>query len=262
MQIRSFVKNTFAAIACCSALYANSAIAGHHKCDIELEYGVIIDQDHIRIMDSFKTVLQINGDRQLFIRGEWIMLDEQSTRLLKEYSLGLRKEVPTMVNIAMDGISIGFEAINQVVNALSGSSSPALKEQFEGLKFRFKKKFDHTDNIFYIAPQSLVELDDFFEDELTHEINEIITDSLGAMLLALGEAINTENRFEGEHTDFGEQMEILSAEIEQQLTEKSGKLQEHAYQFCESLREIDSIETQLQERVPALKEYDVVTLKD
>lgn len=250
------------AITWLGALVATPTLAEHHKCDIELEYGVLIEHDHIRIMDRYKTILQINGDNQLFVRGEWIVLDDESTQLLNTYSLGLRREVPMMVSIAMDGISLGFEAVNEVVSALSGSSSPALKEQFEGLKFRFKKKFDHTDNIFYIAPQSLDELDDFFEDELTHEVNEIITDSLGAMLLALGEAINTENQFEGQDTDFGEKMEKLSQEVELQLSQKSGKLQEHAHRFCDSLRGLNDIEEQLQQRVPLLRDYDVVKLKD
>lgn len=262
MCIIPFAKKLVPALLCCSAFLAGSANAEHHKCDIELEYGVIIEQEQIRVMGAKKTLLQINDDQQLFINGTWVQLDAETTELLRAYSQQLRTEIPMMVSIAMDGISLGFDAINQVVSALSGSSSPALKEQFEGLKFRFKRKFDHSDNIFYIAPQSLDELDDFFEDELTHEVNDIITDSLGAMLLALGEAINRENEFEGEHTDFGEKMEQLSAEIEQQLSEKSGKLQEHAHKFCESLRNVDRIETQLQQRVPELREYDVVKLKD
>lgn len=262
MLNNSILKNIFASLTLCSALFANTAMAAYDSCDIELKYGVIIEQDDVRIMGPRKTVIQINDDKQLFVNGEWIMLDEPTTKLLTEYSLGLRTEIPKMVSIAMDGITLGFEAINQVVNTLSGSASPALKEQFEGLKFRFRKKFDHTGDIFYIAPQSLNELDDFFEDELTSEVNEIVTDSLGAMLLALGEAINTEGDLEGNKVDFGEQMEQLSAQIEKQLSEKSGKLKAHAHQFCQSLRGLDRIETQLQQRVPILMDYDVVALKE
>ena len=44
------------------------------QCSINLNYGVIIDPKHIRIVEKAKTQVQINNADQLFIRGREIPL--------------------------------------------------------------------------------------------------------------------------------------------------------------------------------------------
>ena len=38
------------------------------QCDINFNYGVIIDPAHLRIVDHGQTYVQINGQHQLFVR--------------------------------------------------------------------------------------------------------------------------------------------------------------------------------------------------
>ncbi len=244
-----------------TSCFATSVSAG--ECHIELEHGLIITPEHIRVMDKNRTVLQINNDEQLFIQGYWKQLSEPEQLLLRQFSEGLRREVPEIVDIAMDGVSLGIDAINQIIDGVSGGSAPLIKRQFEEIKFRFKERFNHTDDIFYIAPQSLDEIDDFFEDELSEKIKAVVSESLGAILIALSEALSSaETNYEINHDDFGERMEKLSKQIDIKLSEKSTVLEAKAQLFCEHLKELDEIETALQKSVPELHRFDIVRSKD
>ncbi len=233
-------------------------------CEIELKYGILITPEHIRILERHFTQIQINHDEQLFINGEWIQLEVHEIELLKSFSKGLRNEVPQIVGIAMEGAEIGLTALDKIMNGIADNADGDLfKEEFDSFRARFKQKFNQFDDKFYIAPQSLDKLDDFFEDELGQEVKKVVTGSLSAVLIALSEAINSnDSGLERDVMDVSEQLERLESKIEQQLSVKSLVLQRKAKQFCDRLTELNKTESELQVMVPELRNYDVVKLKD
>lgn len=234
------------------------------SCDIQLQYGILITPEHIRILNRNTTTVQINNDEQLFINGEWIQLESHEVALLRSFSEGLRTEVPQIVGIAMEGADIGLMALDKIMSGIADTGDEDLfQEEFQDFRSRFKQKFNHIDNKFYIAPQSLDKLADFFEDELGQEIKKVVTGSLGAVLVALGEAINTnESGNERNIVDVSKQLKRLEARIEKQLSAKSEILEKKAHQFCNRLKEINRTERELHVMLPELRQYDLVKLKE
>lgn len=262
--IKRTVISTLAKSTVISSAMLIAGVAQASECDIELNHGLLINSDHIRVMDKHRTKLQINNDEQLFILGEWVKLNPEDTEILRQYSLGLRREVPQIVNIAMEGVEIGLHAIDQVVTGLSGGrSDTSINKHFEEIKFSLKKKFNRTDEHFYIAPQSLNELSDFFEDELGNELKTIVKGSMGSIMVAVGEAMRSEeNSLESTISDMSERMELVSEGIESSLESKTKSLEQKAEQFCHRLIELNKYETKLQQHVPQLLDFDVVSLAE
>jgi hypothetical protein len=259
-QPRKLISRLFVLLALPWMSFASQA----KSCDIELRYGILITPEHIRILDRHLTKIQINHDQQLFINGQWIRLEVHEVALLKSFSEGLRNEVPQIVGIAMEGAEIGLKALDKIMAGIADTGdSDLFHEEFAAFRARFKKKFNHIDNKFYIAPQSLDKLDDFFEDELGQEIKKVVTGSLGAVLVALGEAINSnESGLEKNVIDVSRQLKRLEAKIEQQLSAKSLVLEKKAKQFCDRLTELNKTESELHVMLPRLSSYDVVKLKN
>jgi uncharacterized coiled-coil protein SlyX len=56
-------------------------------------------------------------------------------------------------------------------------------------------------------------------------------------------------------------VEQLISKINLGLDAKAEELEEKSALFCQRLRELDEIETELQQQVPKLKDYDVVIAK-
>ncbi len=238
------------------------SVAQAKACDIQLQYGILITPEHIRILNRNTTTIQINNDEQLFINGDWIQLESHEVALLRSFSKGLRTEVPQIVGIAMEGADIGLMALDKVMSGIADTGDGDLfQEEFAEFRARFKQKFNHFDNKFYIAPQSLDKLANFFQDELGQEIKKVVTGSLGAVLVALGEAINTnESGNERNIVDVSKQLERLEQKIEQQLSAKTEVLEKKATQFCQRLVELNRTESELHVMLPQLKPYDVVKL--
>ncbi len=71
------------------------------ECNMAFRHGILISPEQIRIQNTNRTVFQINQDKDLFIRGEWITLNPAEQELVRQYAQGLRKFVPELVTIAV-----------------------------------------------------------------------------------------------------------------------------------------------------------------
>lgn len=245
-----------------AALFSPLAFA-NYTCDVELGHGLIITDDVIRIVDKGQTRVQINNDEQLFILGRWIQLEESETRTLRLYSKGLRDTVPELVKLATDGVNLGLSTIEQVVTGFADKEPEVLKDQLRYVETALLDKFKKGDDFYYIAPQSLTKLDDFFEKEISEKIHSAVHGSLGAILVALGGAFEpSEGNIEERITGVGERMDIIAEEIDKSLQKKTLQLEKKANQYCGCLRTLEETESELQQKVPELLDFDLVKVKD
>lgn len=255
------VNRLISAIAVSCAVLATS-VQAKSKCDVELGHGLIITDNEIRIVDDGQTRIQINNDSQLFILGRWIELDQQGEAVVREYSLGIRDTVPELVNLATDGVNLGLSAIEQVVEGMSDKEPEVLKTQLQYVERALMDKFKRGDDFFFIAPQSLSKIDDFFTKEISQKIHSAVHGSLGSILVSLGDAFKSrEGNIEDRINDMGQRMEIISKEIDKSLQKKAHQLEEKAEEYCECLNSLDKTEEKLQRIVPELVAYDLVQIR-
>lgn len=243
-------------------LQTSMAVAASNKCDVELGHGLIITDDSIRIVDNNQTRVQINHDDQLFIAGYWIALNETETKVLRDYSKGIRDTVPELVELATDGVNLGLSAIEQVVESMSDKEPEVLKTQLQYVERALMDKFKRGDDFFFIAPQSLSKIDDFFTKEISQKIHSAVHGSLGAILVSLGDAFKSrEGNIEDRINDMGQRMDIISREIDKSLQKKAAQLETKAAEYCECLNTLDKNESRLQAIVPQLLQYDLVRIR-
>ncbi|KAF7768737.1 hypothetical protein PCIT_a3227 [Pseudoalteromonas citrea] len=232
------------------------------KCDVELGHGLIITDSVIRIVDNGQTRVQINNDNQLLIQGYWITLSEQETQVLHDYSKGIRDTVPELVSLATDGVNLGLSAIEQVVEGMSDKKPEVLQTQLQYVERALMDKFKRGDDFFFIAPQSLSKIDDFFTKEISQKIHSAVHGSLGAILMSLGDAFKSrEGNIEDRITDMGQRMDIITKEIDKSLQKKAQQLESKADEYCECLNTLDETEARLQAIVPRLAAYDLVQIR-
>ncbi|NOU52719.1 YggN family protein [Pseudoalteromonas sp. JBTF-M23] len=251
-------------LACLSTfiLLSSFSTLAKNKCDVELSHGLIITDSEIRIVDNGQTRVQINNDNQLLIRGYWVELSEQDTIVLRDYAMGIRDTVPELVSLATDGVNLGLSAIEQVVEGMSDKEPEVLKTQLQYVERALMDKFKRGDDFFFIAPQSLSKIDDFFTKEISKKIHSAVHGSLGAILVSLGDAFKSrEGNIEDRITDMGQRMDIISKEIDKSLQKKALQLEEKAEEYCECLNTLDKTETRLQTIVPSLAAYDLVQIR-
>jgi len=236
------------------------------QCSINLNYGVIIDPKHIRIVDKGKTQVQINNTQQLFIGGREVALSKQQQKLLNAFSEGIRQQVPEIVSIAIEGVDIGLRAVNEVVAGLTGENSASqqkVQAKFDELKWRIRARFNQSANNYYIAPQDLNDFDEMFTGEFEQEIEAMISTSIGSILEAVGQSIlvdDNSSEYGGETriTTYDKRLSNISKGLELEVTERAKALDKKAAIFCQQLTYLDEIEAQLHQALPALKEFNLI----
>lgn len=236
------------------------------QCSIHFNYGVIIDPNHIRMVDHARTEVQINNSEQLFIKGREIPLTTEQQQLLTVFSTELRQQLPLMVSIAIEGVDISLKAVNEVIGGLTGENSASqqkVQAKFDELKWRTRARFNQSADNYYIAPQDFTDLDGVFAGKFEQEIEEIITTSIGSILTAVGQSMLTDNNHseygaEERITTFDERLSNLSKGLDLEVSERAKALDEKATKFCLKLNELDRIEAQLQQAIPALKNYNLI----
>ena len=240
-----------------------SPLATAEQCDVHFNYGVVIDPTHIRILDKSQTLVQINHESQLFVRGRELSLNEEQEALLAQYSSGIRKQIPEIVSIAIEGVNIGLKAVNTVIGGLTGENSAShqrIQQKFDELESRLRRRFNHSDDSFYIAPQDFDDFDELFAGQFDQEIEQVISQSIGAILMAVGEAMTHEDEgnIESRVNTFDEKMRTMGEDLEYQMANKANALENKAQQFCHDLLELDKVESKLHQSIPQLMIYNLI----
>ncbi|OUR62718.1 hypothetical protein A9Q74_03910 [Colwellia sp. 39_35_sub15_T18] len=252
-----------------SLLYLLSFNSQAKQCSVNLNYGVIIDPSHIRIIDHGKTIMQINGVAQLFIEGREIPLKNEQQHLVAEFANGIRKQIPEIVSIAIEGVDVGLKAVNKVIGGLTGENSASqqkIQTNFDELKWRIRTRFNQSANNYFIAPQDFDDFDDIFTGEFEQEIEEIISDSIGTILLAVGEAMinnaDNENARNEEQriSTFDERMENMGKDLELEITASAKVLAKKAEQFCIQMTGLDKTESKMHQAIEQLKEFNLIEI--
>lgn len=233
-------------------------------CSVNFNYGVIIDPTHIRTLDKGITAVQITNNDQLFIHGREITLNDKQKQLLSQYSQGIRTHVPEIVSIAIEGVDVGLKAVNKLVGGLTGENSEShqkLQENFDELHWRMRRRFNHSDDSYYIAPQDFNDFDEIFAGEFEQEIKEIVASSVGTILVAVGKAMTAqeEGQLEERMANFDQHLSELGEEIEFDISEKTKVIEKKANNFCKKLIKLDKQETVLHEYIPQLATYNLIT---
>jgi len=241
-----------------------SLTTAHAKpCDVNFNYGVVIDPTHIRILNYGQTHVQINGESQLFVDGREINLTIEQQDILAQYSSEIRKQVPEIVSIAIKGVELDLKAVNKVIAGLTGENSVShqkIQEQFNELQWRLRDRFNHSDENYYIAPQDFENFDDIFTGEFKQEIEEIVSSSVGTILMAVGEAMTNhdDNSIEERVSTVDESIEKMGNDLEFEIGSRDHALDQKTKQFCQNLVMLNELETRMQKIIPQLIDFDLI----
>ncbi|MBN25797.1 MAG: hypothetical protein CL578_12200 [Alteromonadaceae bacterium] len=239
-----------------------TSVKADYKCDVELNYGLVVTSDQIRIINDSRTVYQINNDEQLIVQGQWIELSVQQQAELKELAEGVHHVVPKMILLASEGVELAIETVEHVYIGLVGEkheSYQRLRSSLARVQSRVKEKFIHAGSNFYMGPGTLENVDDLVDRELEAQIEEAMNTSLGGILSAIGGLVSESTSTEEKIAKLAEKIDNIGHSVDDRITQKSQTLQQKAHWFCNEFKRLDRVEDRLRSDIPQLAKYDVVT---
>ncbi len=241
-------------------LCAGTSHAGF-KCNIDFNYGVVVNNSHIRVLEESRTVLQINNRKQLFVGGELVTLNNEQAVLLKKYSEGLHYVVPKMIILATEGIDLAIDTIDQVYQGIVGvdhGSYEKLHSALDRAKGQVRDKFRYASNHYFIGPGSLEQVDDFVDLQIEEQLGEAISTSLGGILSAISGLNSGDGDTEERMRALSERLEQMSVELDDDVGSRAENLRDKAKWFCKKVEQLNGLEEKLRSSVPQLKKYDII----
>ncbi|MDC8830166.1 DUF2884 family protein [Alteromonas gilva] len=251
-------------VLCVAGSAVSQPVAAHYSCDVDLNYGVVVEGERIRVLKDYFTVYQINHQQQLFVGGNWLKLDDQQARLVTDYATGLHAVIPQVTLLATTGIDLAAESVEQMFTSLLGNehdSYEKLNAAMKHIKKMVRVKFRYKHTFYYLGPSYIEELEEFEDNELMAPLSKTLTTSVGSILTMLG-AMDSD-RFvvdEVEMATINERLAHYAATSDSIGPPALTTLPEKARWYCDFFVKLDGMEQQMKRAIPELAEIDLITL--
>ncbi|MFC6439481.1 DUF2884 family protein [Bowmanella sp. JS7-9] len=230
------------------------------SCSADFEMGVLVADNHIRVMQDGRTRYQINPNGQLIVDGRLVELPAREAQMLQQFEGGLRYTIPKMVTLASEGIELAIETVQHVYQNLVGESSSnyeRMQAALERVREKVMTKYVRAGDNFFIGPRSVENVDELMEAEIELELEHAFNTTIGGLLSAIGGL----SRGDGDNEGFSS-FDTMGAEIERQVGPQAQILRKKARWFCGKLQRLDSVEEALRVAIPALAPFNMITTGD
>lgn len=235
-----------------------------NQCNVEFNGNMQLENHILSVQLDNNTRLTIDQNRILYVDGKALNLDPQQQRWVNNYYEGINQAAPQAAEIATDAVALASTALNEVFTELLGSDSSALadlSEKLGDLDQRIQYNFYAKNGDIRLHSDSF-ENGEFFgqewEDQFEKEIENLVTDSIGHLMVAIG----TQLIFSGGDMDeFEQKMQRFGEQMEQKVAYQTDALEEKADELCTTLAQVDYAETQLQQ-IAELTELDIIQMHD
>lgn len=243
-----------------------SASMSNDECSIDLHNGVTVTPKFVKVFDSNDTLFRIEKNGAMSVDGKSVKLTSTQQKISADYANGLRDVVPQAVDIAVNAMEIATVGVNTAFTALFGENSDIeykVNQIIEKTKDEINANINHSGDEYTIAPNSFDNLENAFDEDFEKEIEKVAMSSMGSIFSLLGEAMSNGNGdFEQRMEAFGEKMEKMGEDLETTMEAQGEKLEEQAEALCMQLKEVDELETQLQQQVPQFAKYELLDMEE
>ena len=254
-------------VAVTSALISGHAFAHdtsfqNNSCDMELDGHIQYYQGDLTVQMDNGSVMTIDAQHNMTINGESVSLDREQQRWVSEYYNNIDIAIPMTLTIASEGLQIANVAVTEVFTELLGGDQMGddFNELFNSLETKLNTSFyDDAGNI-RVDSSKFDEpgwFDESWEQEFETQIESLISESMGRILIAVGTQMLWEG---GDMSEFEQKMERWGEDLEYRLESQAASLEEKGEALCKVLRKADYAEGKMQASISGLDDLNLLDI--
>ncbi|MGS0673536.1 YggN family protein [Shewanella sp. 0m-4] len=238
---------------------AHSDQSMNKECEVALNYDVTVEPKKLIVSEVGDEKYRIEMD-ELFVNGKQVSLNKQQQALVSQYSQEVSSQVPEVIELVNDAVGMASSAVSLALTPLLGDSAGAkIDEMMSGLEQRIESvAYQHGDTFYLGSTES--SLEDAFGEEFEQEMEELVQNSLGSMMMTLGAQMMSGDgdSFEQKMDSFSQKMETIGDDIEMQMEQQAADLEARGEKLCERFKTLVVLEQQLRDEIPELASYPLV----
>lgn len=245
-----------------AALASTSALA--HECNVNFEGELQLQNQELRIKTTDGQQVFINQQQQLFINDQLQTLDSQQQTLIDNYYEQVNQVAPITADIALDAVDVARKGVTMAFDELMGPGnelSQELDQSLSELQVQLNQNFYAQDGSIQFNSMQFEEDGGFsktFSTELEQKIETVVQKSIGTLMIAIGKEMLFSG---GDMQQFEQRMEDFGQNIEREIETSVGQIETRAEQLCYQLKQLDTIEGDIQYTIPQLAKLNILEVK-
>ena len=242
--------------------FAHDSSYQNNSCDMELDGHIQYYQGDLTVQMDNGLVMTIDSHHNMTIDGESVSLDSEQQRWVSEYYNNIDIAIPMTLNIASEGLQIANVAVTEVFTELLGGDQMGddFRELFDSLETKLNTSFyDDAGNI-RVDSTKFDEpgwFDESWEQEFEAQIESLISESMGRILIAVGTQMLWEG---GDMSEFEQKMERWGEDLEYRLESQAAALEEKGDALCKVLKKADYAEGKMQASISGLDDLNLLDI--
>ena len=242
--------------------FAHDSSFQNNSCDMELDGHIQYYQGDLTVQMDNGLVMTIDSHHNMTIDGESVSLDSEQQRWVSEYYNNIDIAIPMTLNIASEGLQIANVAVTEVFTELLGGDQMGddFRELFDSLETKLNTSFyDDAGNI-RVDSTKFDEpgwFDESWEQEFEAQIESLISESMGRILIAVGTQMLWEG---GDMSEFEKKMERWGKDLEYRLESQAAALEEKGDALCKVLKKADYAEGKMQASISGLDDLNLLDI--
>lgn len=249
-----------------SVMAHNTNEFNNNNCNITLENDLLINSQQVSLNDAGTELWRISNDGKLWIDGKTVQVDRQTTALLQQYQAGIRSQTLETLELVEDALVLAADAVNTVLTELTGKpleKHPAMQTALDNIRTASERIVVRDGDNIAVHGSRMQNMDDAFGAEFEQAIEQAVTQSMGSVLMLVGQAISSgEGNFEQRMEAFGKKMERFGEDLEARIEAKADGLEHRGELMCSNIKQLNQLESDIQQAVPAMQKYDLIQVSD
>ncbi len=241
------------------ALSTGTASAAVHlngsACSVDSDYTMTVAARQIDFRDpGSKRLVSLHADGSITVDSRELSLGAADRERVMRIGRGVRELVPEVKELALDVVSVAFEAVGHASTVFSANAQDARAsaERIARTADELKKSISVRDSW---NPQSEGQIDRIVEGVVGSLIGEVIGN-------VTAQAIKV--AFSGDERTVAEleaRASAIEKNVEKVIGRRAKELESRADALCARVRELDAIEAQITARMPDGTPLDLVRVK-
>ncbi|MCC5880019.1 MAG: DUF2884 family protein [Idiomarina sp.] len=244
-----------------SAMAVGTAMLGQVAVDPGAQCHVNFDQD-IQVSPQRLEVVQGDSHWQWHEHGELSLnqqpqaIDSETQALLSQYHQGIYSQAEQLDAIMTEAAAMTRYALNVTFSEMFSPRHRVVKRidaLADDIELEMRSIVGLHGDTYHINGSQLDEFGDRLGDTIDTEIDAIVTDSMGSMMMMVGRALLTgSGSFENRMAQFETRMETMAETLEAEIETRAANLEHSAENMCANMLELRALEQQLQQRHASL----------
>ena len=233
----------------------------HQSCNFSMEQDLLISANSVQLQENGETLWQISDTGQLTLNGQAVTVNNDTRKLLRDYQAGIRSQTTATIALVEDALVLASEALTTVLTELTDKpleEHPAMQQALVKIRDAASQVVVQDGDNIYLYGSRLDNIDQAFGAEFEQAIEEVVSQSIGSVMMLVGKAMTSgAGSFEQRMEAFGQKMEKFGEDLEARMDIKAAALEQRGDAICHQVKQLDELETLIQQQIPAMQQYDL-----